>query len=58
VNNSRVVNSTDIAIVKSQSGQPVTGANFRNDVNASGTINSTDIAITKSRSGNSAPCAY
>lgn len=60
VNNNRVVNSTDIAIVKSQSGVGISGTNFRNDVNASGTINSTDIAIVKSRSGviPAVTCAY
>jgi hypothetical protein len=60
VNNSRVVNSTDIAIVKSQSGVAISGTNFRNDVNASGTINSADIALVKSRSGAipAVTCAY
>ncbi|MEY2545549.1 MAG: hypothetical protein QOG48_666 [Verrucomicrobiota bacterium] len=51
----RVVNSTDIAQTKSQSGQVVTGSNFRQDVTADGNINSTDIAIVKSKSGTGLP---
>ncbi len=55
VNGSRVVNSTDIVQVKSESGQAVDASNFRKDVNASGVINSTDIVIVKSRSGSALP---
>jgi hypothetical protein len=46
-----VVNSTDIAQTKSQSGQTQTASNFRQDVTADGNINSTDIALVKSKSG-------
>ncbi|MEY2546245.1 MAG: hypothetical protein QOG48_1362 [Verrucomicrobiota bacterium] len=49
------VNSTDIAQTKSQSGQVVTGSNFREDVTADGNINSTDIAFVKSKSGTALP---
>jgi len=51
----RIVNATDVAQTKAQSGQPVIGSNFRTDVNASGTVNATDISLVKSRSGNSLP---
>ena len=46
-----LVNSTDISQTQAQSGQPVTGSNFRTDVNANGLINSTDISIVQSNSG-------
>ena len=45
------VNSADISQTKSQSGQSVTGSNFREDVNADGFINSADISLVKSKSG-------
>jgi hypothetical protein len=47
-----VVNGTDIAQVKSQSGAAVSGANFREDLNANGAISSSDTSLVKSRSGN------
>jgi sugar lactone lactonase YvrE len=50
-----VVNSTDIAQTKSQSGTNVTNANFREDVTAEGSLNSTDIALVKSKSGTGLP---
>ena len=49
------VNSSDIAQTKSQSGQPVTSANFRTDVTVNGAINSSDIALVKSKSGTALP---
>jgi hypothetical protein len=45
------VNSSDIAQTQSQSGQPVTFGNFREDVTANGLINSSDIALVQSKSG-------
>ncbi len=50
-NASRTVNSTDIGMVRAQSGAPVTAANFRADVTGNGVINSTDVGATKARSG-------
>jgi hypothetical protein len=50
-----VVNSTDIAETKSQSGNGLTSTNFREDVTAEGSINSTDIALVKSKSGTALP---
>jgi len=55
VNGSRAVNSTDVALTKSQVGQTVTSSNFREDVNASGTITATDVTIVKSDVGHALP---
>ena len=52
---SGTVNSTDISQTKLQSGQPVTNANFREDVNANGSINATDVSSVKLQSGTSLP---
>jgi hypothetical protein len=49
------VSASDIGQVKAQSGQAVTAANFRTDVNAGGTINASDIGLVKSRSGTTLP---
>ncbi len=49
------VNSGDIAQTKSQSGQFVTGSNFRSDVNVDGNLNSADIGLVKSKSGTALP---
>ena len=49
---SGAVNSSDLAQVKSQAGQPVTSANFREDVNSDGIINATDVSsAVKLKSG-------
>ncbi len=45
------VGGTDVSLVKSNVGAPVTGSNFRSDVIVSGGINSTDVAQTKAASG-------
>lgn len=55
VNGNRSVNSSDVSVVKSVSGNAVDGSNFRADVTADGAIDSSDISMTKSRSGNSLP---
>ena len=55
VNASRSVSASDVGQTKAQSGQAVTGANFRTDVNASGSINGSDVGLVKSRSGTSVP---
>jgi hypothetical protein len=52
-----VVNSTDIAQTKSQSGQTASGSNFREDLTADGNLNSTDIALVKSKSGTGLPAS-
>ena len=51
------VNSSDIALTQSQSGQPVTAENFREDVTVTGSINSSDVALVQSRSGTGLPAA-
>jgi hypothetical protein len=55
INGSKVVNTSDIGAVKTQSGVPVTAANFRSDVAISGSINATDVGLVKSRSGATVP---
>ena len=49
------VNSSDIAQTQSQSGQPVTANNFREDVTVNGAINSSDIGLVQSKSGTALP---
>jgi hypothetical protein len=49
------VNSADISQAKSQSGNAVTSANFREDVNTDGFLNSADISLVKSKSGTALP---
>jgi hypothetical protein len=50
-NSDRFVDSADIGQTKSQSGNPVTNSNFREDINVDGFIDSADIALVKSKSG-------
>ncbi len=45
------VNAGDIGQTKSESGNPVTGSNFREDVTVDGSINAGDIGLVKSKSG-------
>jgi hypothetical protein len=55
-NGSGGVNASDIGQTKAQSGQAVSAANFRQDVNVSGgTISASDIGLVKSRSGDVLP---
>ena len=49
------VNATDVSQTKGQSGQAVTGTNFRTDVNANGSINGTDVSLVKSKTGTALP---
>jgi hypothetical protein len=51
----RLVNSSDISQTQSQSGQAVTGSNFREDVTINGQINSSDISFVQSKSGTGLP---
>jgi uncharacterized protein (TIGR02597 family) len=55
INGNGSVNATDIGQTKTQSGVPVTAANFRQDVVITGTINATDIGQVKARSGTLLP---
>jgi hypothetical protein len=49
------VNSSDISQTQSQSGQPVTSSNFREDVTVNGGINSSDISLVQAQSGSALP---
>jgi uncharacterized delta-60 repeat protein len=51
VSGNMAVNATDISQIKSQSGAPVTPANFHLDVTGNGVINASDVGLVKSRSG-------
>lgn len=51
VDNSRTVDTTDTSETKLRSGQAVTAANFKYDVNAAGSINASDIVSVKNRLG-------
>ena len=49
------VNASDVSQTKLQSGQTITNANFRTDVNVNGTINASDVSLVKSRTGTALP---
>ena len=49
------VSASDVSQTKGQSGQPVTGTNFRTDVNANGSINAGDVSLVKSKTGTALP---
>ena len=51
----KTVNASDVSVVKSQAGQSITGANFREDVTADGSISSSDISLSKSMLGHGLP---
>ena len=55
--NNGTVNSSDIAQTQTQSGQPVTQSNFREDVTVNGAINSSDVALVQSKSGTALPAS-
>jgi hypothetical protein len=52
-NADRFCDAVDTSQTKSQSGKPVTNANFREDVNVDGFIDAVDTALVKSKSGTS-----
>lgn len=54
-NQNGVVNATDIAPIKQQTGQAVSASNFRSDVNANGTINASDVGLAKLATGTALP---
>jgi len=47
--------AVDVSQTKSQSGNAVTHANFREDVNADGFIDAVDVSLVKSKSGFALP---
>ncbi len=54
-NGDRTVNSADVGLTKSKSGQSVDSTNFREDLNADGGLNSGDVGLVKSKSGTGLP---
>jgi hypothetical protein len=48
-------NSADVGQTKAQSGNILSGSNFREDVNVDGLLNSADVGLVKSRSGTALP---
>jgi hypothetical protein len=54
-NHDKFVDSIDTSQVKSQSGNPVTALNCREDVNVDGFIDAIDVALVKSKSGSALP---
>ena len=49
------VNGSDVGQAKLQSGQGLSGSNFRNDVNVNGAINGSDVSTVKLKSGTALP---
>jgi hypothetical protein len=54
-NADKFCDAVDVAQTKSQSGNPVTNSNFREDANTDGFIDAVDAALVKSRSGTALP---
>lgn len=54
-NADRFTDAIDVSQTKSQAGNAVTSANFREDVNGDGFIDAIDASLVKSKSGNSLP---
>ena len=55
VNGNAAVDSSDAKLTKAQVGRPVTGSNFRKDVNADGSINVADVAQVNANVGTALP---
>jgi len=54
-NANRAVEKTDQTEVQGEVGQPVTGANFRDDLNADGRIKNNDVQVVKANRGHTLP---
>jgi len=54
-NADRFTDAIDVSQTKSQSGNAVTGSNFREDVNVDGFIDAVDTSLVKSKSGTALP---
>jgi hypothetical protein len=52
---SRLVDKADQTLVRGQVNQPVTSANFRDDINVDGRIKTNDVALIKTNKGHSIP---
>jgi hypothetical protein len=55
VNASRRVDAADVSLVRQQTLQPVTNANFRDDVDASGRIDAADVSVVRQQTLTSLP---
>lgn len=55
VTGGRTIPASHVSAIKSRSGQPADGGNFRFDLNASGVVGAADIAAVKTRIGLSLP---
>ncbi|HEY8671303.1 MAG TPA: delta-60 repeat domain-containing protein, partial [Terriglobales bacterium] len=54
-NGDKTVNNSDVSQTRGQVGQPVTGSNFREDVNVNGAITPTDVRLVRSDLGHILP---
>jgi hypothetical protein len=54
-NESATVSAADVSQTKAQSGQAVTGSNFREDVNFNGAITAADVGLVKASTGTGLP---
>ena len=54
-NGNKTVSASDVAQAKSESGLPVTAANFRADINVSGAISASDVGQVKANAGHTLP---
>jgi hypothetical protein len=52
---SRLVGKPDQTLIQGQINQPVTSANFREDLNADGRIKNADVNVAKTNKGHSIP---
>ena len=55
VNADKVVDANDVSLVRAQVGQPLTSANFRNDVRTDGAINQGDARAVRGALGHNLP---
>jgi hypothetical protein len=55
VNESGRVDAADVSLVRQQTLQPITSANFREDINASGRIDAADVSIVRQQTLTSLP---
>jgi hypothetical protein len=52
-----LVDSGDVFLVRQQTGQATTLANFRKDINANGLVDSGDVFLTRQKTGSQLPSA-
>ena len=54
-NANRIVDKGDQQLIKTAKGQPVTSANFRDDLNLNGVVDGGDVQLIKANKGHSIP---